>query len=137
VSAAVVVMAVGIALVLLLLGATLALAVGRIVRGPTILDRMIGSDMVLTTVLLVIAAAIVIRQDLSAVPVLVVIAATSVFATVAVARAVTPSTDPEDEGMDATTPEQAVQAADEAALAAQADDAAASDEHGHTAGGQR
>ncbi len=41
-SAAVVVMAVGIALVLVLLGATLALAVGRIVRGPTILDRMIG-----------------------------------------------------------------------------------------------
>ena len=135
-SAAVVVMAVGVALVLALLGATLALAVGRIVRGPTILDRMIGSDMVLTTVLLVIAAAIVVRQDPSAVPVLVVIAATSVFATVAVARAVTPSTDPEDEGMDATTPEHAAEAADEATVAGQADDAHATDE-GHTAGGQR
>jgi multicomponent Na+:H+ antiporter subunit F len=137
VSAAVVVMSIGIALVLALLGATLTLAVGRIVRGPTILDRMIGSDMVLTTVLLVIAASIVIRQDVSAVPVLVVIAATSVFATVAVARAVTPSTDPEDEGMDASTPERAVAAAEEADGAAQADNAAADDESGHTAGGQR
>ena len=135
-SAAVIVLAVGVALVLALLGATLVLAVGRIVRGPTILDRMIGSDMVLTTVLLVIAAAIVVRQDPSAVPVLVVIAATSVFATVAVARAVTPSTDPEDEGMDATTPEHAAEAADEATVAGQADDAHATDE-GHTAGGQR
>ena len=106
-SAAVVVFAVGIALVLLLLGAALALAVGRIVRGPTILDRMIGSDMVLTTVLVVIAAAMVLRQDLTGIPVLVVIAATSVFATIAVARAVTPSSDPSDDGVDATTPEHA------------------------------
>lgn len=98
-------MGIGIALVLTLLGVTLALAVFRIVRGPTILDRMIGSDMVLTTVLVVIAAAMVIRRDLTAVPVLVVIAATSVFATVAVARAVTPSSDPSDEGTDVTTPE--------------------------------
>ncbi len=108
-SAAVAVMAVLVALVLLLLGATLVLAVGRIVRGPTILDRMIGSDMVLTTALLVIAAAMVLRRDVTAVPVLVVIAATSVFATIAVARAVTPSSDPSDEGVDATTPEHAIE----------------------------
>lgn len=106
-NAGIVVMAAGIALVLALLGAALALAVFRIVRGPTILDRMIGSDMVLTTVLVVIAAAMVIRRDLSAVPVLVVIAATSVFATIAVARTVTPSSDPSDEGSDVTTPERA------------------------------
>lgn len=108
-SAAVVVMAVGIALVLVLLGATLALAVGRIVRGPTTLDRMIGSDMVLTTALVVIAAAMVVRRDLTGVPVLVVIAATSVFATIAVARIVTPSSDPSDEGIDVTTPEHAAE----------------------------
>ncbi|MBA8989509.1 multicomponent Na+:H+ antiporter subunit F [Curtobacterium pusillum] len=108
-STAVVVMAIGIALVLALLGATLALAVFRIVRGPTILDRMIGSDMVLTTALVVIGAAMVIRQDLTGVPVLVVIAATSVFATVAVARAVTPSSEPSDEGRAAPTPEHATE----------------------------
>jgi len=107
VSPAVVVMAVAVALVLALLGATFALAVFRIVRGPTILDRMIGSDMVLTTVLVVIAAAMVVRQDLTGIPVLVVISATSVFATVAVARAVTPSADPSDEGLTVTTPERA------------------------------
>ncbi|MCE0456146.1 sodium:proton antiporter [Curtobacterium flaccumfaciens] len=106
-SPAVVVMGIAVALVLALLGATFALAVFRIVRGPTILDRMIGSDMVLTTVLVVIAAAMVIRQDLTGIPVLVVISATSVFATVAVARAVTPSADPSDEGLTATTPERA------------------------------
>lgn len=106
-SPAVVVMGIGVALVLALLGATFALAVFRIVRGPTILDRMIGSDMVLTTVLVVIAAAMVIRQDLTGIPVLVVISATSVFATVAVARAVTPSADPSDEGLTVTTPERA------------------------------
>jgi multicomponent Na+:H+ antiporter subunit F len=107
VSPAVVVMGIAVALVLALLGATFALAVFRIVRGPTILDRMIGSDMVLTTVLVVIAAAMVIRQDLTGIPVLVVISATSVFATVAVARAVTPSADPSDEGLTVTTPERA------------------------------
>jgi len=107
VSPAVVVMGIAVALVLALLGATFALAVFRIVRGPTILDRMIGSDMVLTTVLVVIAAAMVIRQDLTGIPVLVVISATSVFATVAVARAVTPSEDPSDEGLTVTTPERA------------------------------
>ncbi|MBF4594657.1 MULTISPECIES: hypothetical protein [Curtobacterium] len=106
-SPAVVVMGIAVALVLALLGATFALAVFRIVRGPTILDRMIGSDMVLTTVLVVIAAAMVIRQDLTGIPVLVVISATSVFATVAVARAVTPSADPSDEGLTVTTPERA------------------------------
>ncbi|MFZ6992847.1 sodium:proton antiporter [Curtobacterium sp. RRHDQ66] len=104
-SAGVVVMGILVAVVLALLGATLLLAVFRIVRGPTILDRMIGSDMVLTTVLVVIAAAMVIRQDLAGIPVLVVIAATSVFATIAVARAVTPSSDPSDDGADVTTPE--------------------------------
>lgn len=106
-SPAVVVMGIAVALVLALLGATFTLAVFRIVRGPTILDRMIGSDMVLTTVLVVIAAAMVIRQDLTGIPVLVVISATSVFATVAVARAVTPSADPSDEGLTVTTPERA------------------------------
>ncbi|WIB77779.1 sodium:proton antiporter [Curtobacterium sp. MCPF17_002] len=105
-NAAVVVMGVGIALVLALLGVALALAVFRIVRGPTILDRMIGSDMVLTTALIVIGAAMVIRQDLTGIPVLVVIAATSVFATIAVARAVTPSSDPSDDGLTATRPEE-------------------------------
>lgn len=106
-SPAVVVMGIAVALVLALLGVAFALAVFRIVRGPTILDRMIGSDMVLTTVLVVIAAAMVIRQDLTGIPVLVVISATSVFATVAVARAVTPSADPSDEGLTVTTPERA------------------------------
>jgi multicomponent Na+:H+ antiporter subunit F len=96
VSVGVLVLGIGVALVLAMLGAALLLAVVRIVRGPTILDRVIGSDLVLTTVLVLIAAVMVTQRDLTAVPALVVIAATSVFATIAVARAVTPSSDDED-----------------------------------------
>jgi len=95
-SAGVLVLGIGVALVLAMLGAALLLAVVRIVRGPTILDRVIGSDLVLTTVLVLIAAVMVTQRDLTAVPALVVIAATSVFATIAVARAVTPSSDDDD-----------------------------------------
>ncbi|MFZ7088679.1 hypothetical protein [Curtobacterium sp. RRHDQ10] len=78
-----------------LLTAALALAVFRILRGPTLIDRMIGSDIVLTTVLVVLAAVEVVRGELTVIPVLVVISATSVFATVAVARVITPTSDPE------------------------------------------
>jgi multicomponent Na+:H+ antiporter subunit F len=84
-----------LALVGLLLTATIVLALVRILRGPTLIDRMIGSDIVLTTVLVVLAAVEVVRGDLTVIPVLVVIAATSVFATVAVARVITPTSDPE------------------------------------------
>ena len=101
-SGGVIVMAVAVLVVLGLLTATLGLAVWRIVRGPTILDRVIGSDMVLTTALIVIGAAMVVRRDLTGVPVLVVIAATSVFATIAVARAVTPSSDGSDDADEGT-----------------------------------
>lgn len=80
-----------------LLTATLGLALVRILRGPTLLDRMIGSDIVLTTVLVVLAAVAVVQGSLRVVPLLVVIAATSVFATVAVARVVTPTSDPEED----------------------------------------
>lgn len=108
-SAGVLVLGVGVALVLAMLGAALLLAVVRIVRGPTILDRVIGSDLVLTTVLVLIAAVMVTQRDLTAVPALVVIAATSVFATIAVARAVTPSSD--DDDADGATPTEAAAAA--------------------------
>jgi multicomponent Na+:H+ antiporter subunit F len=113
----VLVLGIGVALVLAMLAAALLLAVVRIVRGPTILDRVIGSDLVLTTVLVLIAAVMVTQRDLTAVPALVVIAATSVFATIAVARAVTPSSDDDDDAVGATPTEAA------AATSAAADEA--------------
>lgn len=84
-----------LAVVGVLVTATLVLSVLRILRGPTLIDRMIGSDIVLTTVLVVLAAVAVVHGDLTVIPVLVVIGATSVFATVAVARVITPTSNPD------------------------------------------
>ncbi|KQO64764.1 hypothetical protein [Curtobacterium sp. Leaf261] len=88
-------MIVMLAVIGLLVSATLVLSVLRILRGPTLIDRMIGSDIVLTTVLIVLAAVAVVHGDLTVIPVLVVIGATSVFATVAVARVITPTSNPD------------------------------------------
>ena len=62
------------------------LALYRIVRGPTILDRMIASDVLLTTLILVVGAEMVVNGHTRNVPLMVVLAAIAIFATVAVAR---------------------------------------------------
>jgi multicomponent Na+:H+ antiporter subunit F len=77
---------------LALVGALLAvgagLAVFRVVRGPTILDRMIASDVLLTTMTLVLGAVMAIQRRTDLLPVLLVLAGTAAFATIAVARSV-------------------------------------------------
>ena len=70
----------------LLFTAAALLAVLRIVRGPSILDRVIASDVLLTTLLLVIGAEMVINHHTRTIPLMVVLAATAVFGTIAVAR---------------------------------------------------
>ena len=76
---------------------TIALAVGgltltalftlvRIVRGPTILDRMIASDVLLTTIILAVGTDMVLRNHVDGIPLMTVIAATAVLATIVVAR---------------------------------------------------
>ena len=62
------------------------LTVYRIVRGPSILDRMIASDVLLTTLILVVGAEMVVNGHTRNVPLMVVLAAIAIFATVAVAR---------------------------------------------------
>lgn len=85
-----------------LLTAGAALAVYRIVRGPTILDRMIASDVLLTTLMLVVGSLMAAegREDL--IPVLLVLAGTAAFATIAVARSVSKHDrqDPDDTSVD-------------------------------------
>ncbi|MFD1722549.1 monovalent cation/H+ antiporter complex subunit F [Amnibacterium endophyticum] len=71
-----------------LLTASAALAVYRVVRGPTILDRMIASDVLLTAMMLSVGTEMVIEDRDDLVPVLLVLACTAAFATVAVARSV-------------------------------------------------
>ena len=81
----------------LMFTAAALLAVSRIVRGPSILDRVIASDVLLTTLLLAIGAEMVINGHTRTIPLMVVLAATAVFGTIAVARYVSkqdkPATD--------------------------------------------
>lgn len=72
--------------VILGLTATALAALIRIVRGPTILDRMIGSDVLLTTLMLAVGSDMVLRGHTDGIPIMTAIAATAVLATIVVAR---------------------------------------------------
>jgi len=74
------------------------LALYRIVRGPSLLDRMIASDVLLTTLLLVVGAEMVINHHARSIPMMLVLAAVAIFATVAVARYVSKQDRSEREG---------------------------------------
>jgi multicomponent Na+:H+ antiporter subunit F len=62
------------------------LALYRVVAGPSILDRMIASDVLLTTLMLIVGTEMVYNGHTRTIPVMLVLAATAMFATVAVAR---------------------------------------------------
>lgn len=66
--------------------ASALVAVYKIVRGPTILDRMIASDVLLTTLILVVGAEMVYSGHTRNISMMTVLAGTAVFATIAVAR---------------------------------------------------
>ncbi len=70
----------------ILLSAAALLALYRVVRGPSILDRMIASDVLLTTLLLALGAEMVANGHTRTIPVLLVLATTAIFGTVTVAR---------------------------------------------------
>jgi len=58
----------------------------RIVRGPSILDRAVAADVLLTEVLCVVGADMVNRHHTQSLPVLLIIAAVGVFSSVTIAR---------------------------------------------------
>ena len=58
----------------------------RIIRGPTILDRMIASDMLLTTIICALGVLLVYNPRAGTVPVMLVLAATAILGAVVVAR---------------------------------------------------
>ena len=66
--------------------AAAVLGVIQVVRGPSILDRVIGSDVLLTTLILVLGMEMVLNSHTRTIPMMVVLAATAVFGTIAVAR---------------------------------------------------
>jgi len=72
-----------------LLAATAIISLYRVIAGPTILDRVIASDVLLTTLILVVATEMVINAHTRTIPLMVILAATAIFGTVAVARFVT------------------------------------------------
>lgn len=73
----------------LLLTSAAALALVRIIRGPSILDRMIASDMLLTTLLCALGAEMIYNSHTRTLPAMLVLAATAFLASVVVARYVT------------------------------------------------
>ncbi len=77
-----------IATVIVIVGLALTAfaALIRIVRGPTILDRMVASDVLLTTLMLAIGSHMALRGNTENIPIMVAIAATAVLATIVVAR---------------------------------------------------
>jgi len=75
-----------VASALLAAGAVLCLV--RIVRGPTLLDRLIAADVLLTSVILILGAEMIINAHSRNVTLMIVIAAVATFATIAVARTV-------------------------------------------------
>nr|WP_218844762.1 monovalent cation/H+ antiporter complex subunit F [Microbacterium pseudoresistens] len=62
------------------------LTVIRIVLGPSILDRAVASDVLVTEVICVLGAEMAIDQHTRTLPVLLVVAAVGVFGSIAVAR---------------------------------------------------
>lgn len=72
-----------------LLAASALAAVVRVILGPTIVDRMLASDVLLTVLMLMVGAEMVINGHDRTIPVMLVLAGTAAFSTIAVARYVT------------------------------------------------
>ncbi len=72
--------------IMIVFGIAAILTVIRIVRGPSILDRAVASDVLLTEVMCVLGAEMAINGHTRNIPVLLIIAAIGVFGSIAVAR---------------------------------------------------
>ncbi|MGF3052977.1 monovalent cation/H+ antiporter complex subunit F [Microbacterium sp. YY-03] len=72
--------------IIIVFGAAAILTIYRIVRGPSILDRAVASDVLLTEVLCVLGAEMAINDHTRSLPVLLIIAAVGVFGSISVAR---------------------------------------------------
>ncbi|MEL5991110.1 monovalent cation/H+ antiporter complex subunit F [Microbacterium phosphatis] len=75
-----------LAAILIAFAVAAALTIVRIVVGPSILDRAVASDVLLTEVLCVLGAEAAINQHVRTIPIMLIIAAVGVFGSIAVAR---------------------------------------------------
>ncbi|WP_435404988.1 monovalent cation/H+ antiporter complex subunit F [Microbacterium aurantiacum] len=67
-------------------GIAALLILWRVIVGPSILDRAVASDVLLTLVLCVIGADMAINHHTRSLPVMLIIAAVGVFGSIAIAR---------------------------------------------------
>ena len=67
-------------------GVAALLTLWRIVVGPSILDRAVASDVMLTLVMCVLGAEMAINHHTRSLPVLLIIAAVGVFGSISIAR---------------------------------------------------
>ncbi|MET0780036.1 MAG: monovalent cation/H+ antiporter complex subunit F [Microbacterium sp.] len=67
-------------------GVAALLTLWRIVIGPSILDRAVASDVLLTLVMCVLGAEMAINHHTRSLPVLLIIAALGVFGSISIAR---------------------------------------------------
>lgn len=72
--------------ILIVFGVAAALTIVRVVRGPSILDRAVASDVLMTEVLCVLGAEMAINGHTRSLPVMLIIAAVGVFGSISVAR---------------------------------------------------
>nr|WP_201470455.1 monovalent cation/H+ antiporter complex subunit F [Microbacterium hydrocarbonoxydans] len=72
--------------IMVVFGVAAILTIIRIVRGPSILDRAVASDVLLTEVMCVLGAEMAINGHTRTIPVLLIIAAVGVFGSISVAR---------------------------------------------------
>ena len=69
-----------------MLGGGALLILFRILRGPSILDRMVASDVLVTTVILVLGVEMVMNHHTRTLPIVLALSGTAVLGSIAVAR---------------------------------------------------
>lgn len=67
-------------------GVAAVLSIWRIIAGPSILDRAVASDVLLTLVLCVLGADMAINNHTRSLPAMLIIAAIGVFGSISIAR---------------------------------------------------
>ncbi|MEV7610193.1 monovalent cation/H+ antiporter complex subunit F [Microbacterium sp. NPDC089320] len=72
--------------IMVVFGIAAILTIVRIVKGPSILDRAVASDVLLTEVMCVLGAEMAINGHTRSIPVMLIIAAVGVFGSISVAR---------------------------------------------------
>ena len=75
-----------LAIIMIVFGIAAILTMIRIVIGPSILDRAVASDVLLTLVMCTLGADMVMNHHTRSLPALLIIAAVGVFGSIAIAR---------------------------------------------------